>query len=279
MIAVAKAAGCQVGLTTNGTHLDGPVAERLLDLGVDLVAVSVAGARPETHAHIRVGSDLCLLLEHVAGLLARRGRRGASRPKVEFSYLMTPSSLAELPALVETAGQLGVDEVYTTNVDYAPGPEQEAMMAFASAADRDRLRALVSEAEEAARRLGLGFRPYPLEPEEVSVCEGNPLQILFVSSDGWVSPCTYMGLAGRTTIPRRFQGQAASVPRLRFGNVLEDDLMTIWERREYRTFRRQFASRKAGGAVALLMNASRKDEVRRPEAPDACRSCYKLYGL
>lgn len=60
---------------------------------------------------------------------------------------------------------------------------------------------------------GLGFRSYPLEPEEVAVCKANPLRILFLSSDGWISPCNYMGFPGRTEIPRRFQGNPLTAPR------------------------------------------------------------------
>ena len=45
MIARAKSAGCQVGFTTNGTRLTPDNGERLLELGLDLVAVSIAGAR------------------------------------------------------------------------------------------------------------------------------------------------------------------------------------------------------------------------------------------
>jgi MoaA/NifB/PqqE/SkfB family radical SAM enzyme len=77
----------------------------------------------------------------------------------------------------------------------------------------------------------------------VANCEANPLKILFISCDGWVSPCTYMGLAGRTDIPRRFDGQSLIVPRLRFGNVLEQDLLDIWNSPAYRAFREQAETR------------------------------------
>jgi len=32
-----------------------------------------------------------------------------------------------------------------------------------------------------AKDAGLAFRAYPLDPEEVAVCDANPLKILFIS--------------------------------------------------------------------------------------------------
>ncbi len=277
MIATVKAAGCRVGLTTNGTRLDGETAARLLDLGVDLVAISVAGATAATHGAIRVGSDLPALLESAGRLVALRAGRGC--PKVEFAYLMTPSNLAELPAAVAIAARLGVDEVYAANVDYLPGPGQEPLAAFADAGGRPARQALVAEAAACARGAGVAFRAYPLAPEEVGVCEANPLAILFVASDGWLSPCTYLGLAGRTRIPRWFDGREAGVPRLRFGHVMAQDVQAIWETPEYRAFRRQFAARRVAAALSLLAPARGETRPGARQAPAACRSCYKLYGL
>jgi MoaA/NifB/PqqE/SkfB family radical SAM enzyme len=278
MVGAAKAAGCHVGLTTNGSRLDGQMAEQLLDRGIDLLAISIAGATPETHARIRVGSDLPALLENIARLVALRKRRAGSRPKVELAYLMTRANLPELPAAVEIAGRLGVDEVYATNLDYVPGPEQEDMTAFGPATDAAVVRAYVEDAGRAARRAGVRFRPYPLEPQEVSICEARPLDILFVSSDGWVSPCTYMGLPQRGMIPRRFAGQPASVPRLRFGNVLEHGLLEIWNSPEYAAFRVQFAERLRSAALSVL-NDRQSETPGKPPAPEPCQRCYKLYGL
>jgi MoaA/NifB/PqqE/SkfB family radical SAM enzyme len=277
MIALAKAADCRVGLTTNGSALEPGMAARLVERGLDLIAISIAGATPETHGRIRVGSQLPRLLENVARLAALRAPGGPRRPKIELAYLMTRDNLAELPAAVETAARLGVDEVYATNLDYLPGPEHARLAAFAPGADRPALGAHLTAAAAAAERAGVAFRAYPLDPDEVAICEGNPLRMLFVSADGWVSPCTYLGLAGRSSIPRHFEGESTTVPRARFGNVRDADIPQIWEQPEYAEFRRRFAGRRAGTALSVLVGA--RERPRRPDPPPACRSCYKLYGL
>ncbi len=282
MIAVAKGAGCRVGLTTNGMLLTPENGERLLNLDLDLIAISIAGAIRGTHEGIRVGSEFPVILENVRQFLALRAQRGEKRPKVEFSYLMMKTNMAELPKAVELAASLGVDELYAINLDYVVAPEHDDLKAFDCPSLRDEFVRIMAEARERAQWVGLRFRPYPLDREEVAICEANPTQILFVSADGWVSPCTYLGLSGRSDIPRRFEGQSLTIPRLRFGNVLYQDLLDIWNSPAYLAFRRQFASRRLGVASraidALTGNGEGPDSMM-PPPPEPCRTCYKLYGV
>ncbi len=282
MIALAKKAGCRVGLTTNGMRLDLGTAERLLSQGVDLVAISIAGATRQTHENIRAGSDFPLIVENVRGLLALRAGRETKIPKVELSYLMTKTNMAELPDAVEMAASLGVEELYAINLDYVVTPEQDELKAFGCGPTKETFERTIHEARERAGRAGLTFRPYPLEPEEVAVCEADPTKILFISSDGWVSPCPYMGLAGRSDIPRTFDTQFHMVPRLRFGNVLEQDLWEIRESQAYRTFRRQF-ERRLNEAIALAVGMETcSGDAYHPGTlppPEPCLTCYKLYGV
>jgi MoaA/NifB/PqqE/SkfB family radical SAM enzyme len=282
MIGVAKGAGCRVGLTTNGMRLSPQVGERLLDLNLDLIAVSIAGATRETHESIRVGSDFPLVLENVRLFLSLRAARRPKRPKVEFSYLLTKTNMEELPKAVELAASLGVEELYAINLDYVITPRHDDLKAFACPSLREHFGRLVRDARKIAGRVGLGFRPYPLDPEEAAICEGNPLKILFVACDGWVSPCTYLGLSGRTSIPRYFEGRAITVPRLRFGNVLQQDLMDIWTSPAYRAFRQQFERRRwevGARALLIVIGDERASELEVPPPPAPCRTCYKLYGV
>ena len=223
MVATAKAAGCRVGLTTNGMGLEPDTAKSLLDLGLDLLSISIAGATRETHESIRVGSDFSRILENVREFLSFRAGRPGNGPKVELSYLMTRTNIAELPRAVELAASLGVDELYAINLDYVVTPAHDRLRLFGCPDLREGAIRTVEEARRRARRVGLAFRSYPLDLEEVAICEAHPTKILFVSCEGWVSPCTYLTLPGQAEIPRRFQGRQVSVPVVRFGNVLEKE--------------------------------------------------------
>ena len=189
MIARAKQAGCRVGFTTNGTRLTRATGARLLDAGLDLLAVSIAGASAATHEAIRVGSDFAKLAQNLRQFLRLRQERGNAGPKVEIFYLMTRTNLAELPRAVELAAELGADELVATNLDYVMTPGLDALRAYGDGPPARALGAALDEARAAARRTGIAFRPYPLAFREMAVCDLNPLKILYISADGGVSPC------------------------------------------------------------------------------------------
>jgi len=281
MIPPAKAAGCQVGLTTNGMSLTADAARRLLDLRLDLLAVSVAGASKETHEGIRVSSSFSQILENVRTLLRLRAERPGGGPKVELSYLMTTSNIAELPQTVDLAASLGVDELYAVNLDYLMTPAHDALRVFDRPPLREQALLAVDEARARARRLGVAFRPYPFDLEEVAVCEAQPPRILFISCEGWVAPCAYLSLPGQSQIPRLFGGQDVMAPAVRFGNILEQELMDIWESPAYVAFRRRFEARLASRTpwAMAAMAARGEGAVSTPEPPEPCRTCYKLYGV
>ena len=280
MVERAKGAGCEVGFTTNGTRLTQETGARLLDRGLDLLAVSIAGATAATHEAIRVGSDFGRLLENIRRFLALRNERKAAKPKVELFFLMTPANLGELPAAVELAASLGADELVATNLDYVMTPALDELRAYSDSPPDPALRRALDEARAAAARTGIAFRPYSLERREMAVCDLDPLRILFVSADGSVSPCVYTALTGQPQIPRHFEGRQFNIAPVRFGNVNETPLMEIWNGTRYRAFRQLFARRVLGArtmALGALAGAGAADE--EAPAPEPCRTCPKLYGF
>lgn len=279
MIARAKQAGCRVGFTTNGTRLTRATGARLLEGGLDLLAVSIAGASAATHQAIRVGSDFAKLMLNLRQFLRLRQESGNAGPKVEIFYLMTPANLGELPRAVELAAEIGADELVATNLDYVMTPGLDALRAYGEGPPARALGAALEQARAAARRTGIAFRPYPLAFREMAVCDLNPLRILFISADGDVTPCVYTSLTGQSSIPRVFEGRALDVPVVRFGNLNEQTLAQIWDSAAYREFRAPFAVRVRGAShmvLGALAGAAAEEEVPPPEA---CRSCPKLYGV
>jgi MoaA/NifB/PqqE/SkfB family radical SAM enzyme len=281
MIALAKGAGCRVGLTTNGMGLDRNTGKRLLDLNLNLLAVSIAGATRETHERIRVHSNFALILEQVRQFLNLRAGRVGGGTKAELSYLMATTNIAELPQAVELATSLGVDELYAINLDYLVTPTHGDLRVFGRSRERDGFARIVEEARARARRAGLAFRAYPLDLDEVAVCEAHPTKILFVSCEGWVSPCTYLSLPGQSEIPRWFDGKRVTVPAMRFGNIQDRELMEIWEGRGYQEFRERFAARCLGLATRAFaaFSGGESGDAKMVPPPEPCRTCYKLYGV
>jgi MoaA/NifB/PqqE/SkfB family radical SAM enzyme len=108
----AKETGFYVGLSSNGTLIDGSNIERIAAVGFDYVGVSLDGIR-ETHDKFRrmqgafdkslAGIRLCRTL----GL------------KVGVRYTMTQDNAHDLPALLKLVEDEGIDRFYFSHLNYA----------------------------------------------------------------------------------------------------------------------------------------------------------------
>lgn len=298
MIRAVKTAGCRVGFTTCGSALDETKGARLLDAGIDILSISFAGATPETHEALRVGSDFRKLVanvEHIArfkrdviaspaGAKQSPTRSGSllamTQPLLELHFLMLRSNIHELPEFVRLAASLGADEVVATNVVYAPTREIEAQRVFAESPDPRHL-ALVTEAEREAKRVGITFRAYPLTMDaNILECDAQPTETAYVNHLGQVTPCVYLGLPTRDLAPRIFLGQERPVARVNFGNICLG-LLAAMQGAERAQFIGAFRARKAFAYSALALSAASgmAEQASLPDPPPPCRFCYKMYGV
>ena len=293
MVRMARAKGCQVSLTTNGVLLTPDRSETLIKEGLDIIAISLAGASKDAHEAIRCGSHFDTLLTNVKTLAQLKAKLKSKTPKVVFSYLMTKTNIEELADAVRLAREIGVNELVANNLDYCPTEVQDDLRVFSCHGTDSRLQRILEEAEKEARGIKLPFRCYPLEMEEVIMCELNPLQIVFFSHDGSVSPCVYLNLPKAGSIPRIFCGSYHEIPRICFGNVAKKDFIEIWNSPEYTEFRKVYQNRldvfeKTYGHMGPfttdrheLEEAEKilKNGLSRNPLPGGCHTCYKAYGI
>ncbi len=272
MIEFVKDRGCTVGITTNGVLL-GKLAPDLLSSGIDVVAISIAGAKDETQKRIR-GFPLSELLENVEIL---SGLRRGDRPRITLVTMMLKDTISELPKLVELARDVGADELIANNLDYIPSERLLGLEVF-SERENERFSKVIKEAEALAKELGVKFLAKPIKLEEVLVCAENPIRNCLVTVRGDVCPCVYLHLPTKSDrIVRFFRGRRVEVGKTYFGNVREG-FANVWNGEEYRSFRGVFSDR-LKSLNALLYTVSFPSGVLIPELPDVCRTCYKAYSV
>jgi MoaA/NifB/PqqE/SkfB family radical SAM enzyme len=290
MVDAVKAAGPKVGLTTNGDLLPGAV-EWIVDRGVDLVTVSVAGDEA-THAALRAGSRVREIWDAVGRLLARRGRR--KRPKVQISYLLTLEGVEELPGVVEAAAEAGADEVFVVHLDVTPTREFLDRAAFGSSGLRAGVARAIAAAERAARSRRIAFRAPALAPQELLVCALDPSRFVFVGWDGRVGPCVNLLLPVAGPMTRWTESGPRRIEPVVYGRLADKRLREILRGEEYRRFTAPFAARLAAegrfrnGVGALwdgetrtrLDEASRlrEEELATLPFPLECTGCHKALG-
>ncbi len=280
MLALARRAGCRVGFTTCGSHLDGESIDRLLGEGLDVLSISFAGASQATHESLRVGSNYAQLVKNVEELTARRTRMNDSRLEIELHFLMIRSNIHELPAFVRLAASLGVDQVVATNLTYTPTRALDAERVFARAPEPAHTACVEAGAAE-ARKLGIGFRAYPLAMDaSILECDAHPSETAFVNHLGLVAPCVYLGMPVKDRIPRCFLGNETETAPLNFGTV-GDGVIEAMQGSQRSAFTSEFRSRKAHAYTALAAAFADHggDAVALPPPPAGCQTCYKLFGV
>ena len=109
MVAYAKTRGIWVSITTNGSMFTPSVVEKLCDLGLDCLQISIDSSDPERFAETRVGGDLEEIWNGIERLTTRRNERGLTRPIVLVRGTLLAETKDDLAEIVREAKKRGVD--------------------------------------------------------------------------------------------------------------------------------------------------------------------------
>jgi heme d1 biosynthesis protein len=108
----AKEMGFYVGLSTNGTLIDEPCAERIAAVGYDYVGVSLDGIG---EVHDRFRRQPGAYVKALAGMRLCRERA----IKVGLRFTMTERNAAALPAMLDLLEREDIDKFYLSHLVYA----------------------------------------------------------------------------------------------------------------------------------------------------------------
>ncbi len=110
----AKAAGCTVAITTNGTLLDEDDAKILLDAGVEHISFSLDAARAETYLKIRL-DDFSVPINNLRRLVAMRDA-GKHSTQIRACMVLQEHNKHEVEAFSALMESIGVDLVSFYNL-------------------------------------------------------------------------------------------------------------------------------------------------------------------
>ncbi len=144
LAAHAKSLGFYIGLSTNGTLIDAPMADRVAAAGFDYVGISLDGLA-ETHDKFR---RLQGAFERSLAALRHLHARGV---KLGLRFTMTSLNAHDLPALLQLMRDEGIEKFYFSHLNYAGRGNVHRAKDAQFTATRDALDLLFDTAWQAAQ--------------------------------------------------------------------------------------------------------------------------------
>lgn len=256
IIESVKRRGAYALFNTNGLLLGGRLAEPVIRAGLDELRVSVDSASPETYTLVRGMDGFDRIIDNLRGLAALKATLGVTTPKVSLWITGMKSNVAELPALVRLAHDIGVQEVYLQRLVYSGrglAVQDEAL--FRQADDTELV--AVREAEQLAANLGVTLKGSgeasaaemiagdTADADSYNACR-RPWSLMYVTANGNVLPCCIAPFTGA-----HYDGMV-------LGNIFEETAEEIWNGQRYQQWRK-----------AMLSGAP----------PEACAGCGAGWSL
>jgi MoaA/NifB/PqqE/SkfB family radical SAM enzyme len=284
-IADASKAGCQTGFLSNGLLLTEEKLKRILAAGINWICISMDGATAEMYHKIRVGSNFERVCENVANIA--RLRTG-NIPKTMINFVLMDINSQQMEEIVRLAARLGVDQLNFKQCDVIRGREGKGFGLFASEESREirRLQKSLKKARRLAKKLKVETTAFAFTPQELSVCEQDPRDSLFVGYDGTVAPCINLALGGPTT----FLGEDMTMRSVHYGRLPGEDLKDLWETESCQFYRNRFQERVEkhdniiingliGGSGGNRSKVLKEAREAMPEPPRGCNVCHYLYDI
>ncbi len=220
-----------VTLGTNGVLLTENVVRELIQLGVDLVVVSIDGGKPETYEGVR-GTQLSLILENVNRFNQIKNELGVVKPSLAIEFVAMQSNQGELNELLELASELNASRLVVSNVlPYTQEMEAEKLYGYGP---RDPLKTGSWPVKsDVWVRWGLIELPRMFWGAERR-CKFVQDKSIVVGWDGNISPCYAFSHSYKYYA---IDGVEKNVERFILGNVNEQSLAEIWMSEDFTRFR------------------------------------------
>ncbi len=252
--AQVKALGGRVELITNGTLLTEKRSQALIDLGLDVLWVSIDGATPESYADVRLGAELPQVLANLERFSRMRPAGHRARPEIGIAFVAMQRNIHDLPQVLEIAKRLRASRFSVSNI-LPTTPEMQAERLYANT-----VKSLAYMDSPWQRKLSLPRMDFVNGAREAFIAAlnagynvnfgGNSLGgatdvcsfiesgTISVGWDGGVSPCLPL-LHTHTTY---LHGKPRVNYKHTLGNVSERGLLEIWNDPDYVAYRERVQS-------------------------------------
>lgn len=178
---------------TNGMRL-GDLKDDIFSHHVDIIAISLDGARADTNNKIRRGGNFDKIINNLKAIVAEKKRRGLDRPYMNFVFCAMTTNYKELPDLVRVAAEIGLEEVKAV---YFTAFAKELIPRVLSGGEMDLSKSLAEIFQKTIAlgdELGVKIKLPHLPGEDPAGDKSHKdcfvgWRDMFLGSDGYVRPC------------------------------------------------------------------------------------------
>jgi len=106
----------QIEVITNGSLLSEKIINKLVDIQMDKIFISLDGPDEEEYCNIRQGVNFSGVLDNIRILNKIKERRGVRFPELGIEFVATKDNYHKMPQMASLASELGARQLIITNV-------------------------------------------------------------------------------------------------------------------------------------------------------------------
>ncbi|MFZ5643745.1 MAG: tungsten cofactor oxidoreductase radical SAM maturase [Bacillota bacterium] len=225
MIRVVKEAGLKAEIITNGSFLTNETVDRLIDLKVDMIYVSLDAPDKEEYDRIRQGANFSSVLQNVTALVERRESLKSAFPQLGVEFVAMKSNYHRIPELIRLSRSLKAKKVIITNLL----PYHESMQDQVLYDMDDTINLFGNDSP-----LSMMIAQFPyMKLRTDRYCKFVEDKAVCINHKGNVSPCYALMHSYSCYV----YGRKKDITHYSLGNVNDKPLEEIWTGLEYVNFR------------------------------------------
>ncbi|MCB9480405.1 MAG: SPASM domain-containing protein [Desulfobacteraceae bacterium] len=233
-----KSKGFMVGTTTNATLLNDEIMEAVVDLELDYLAVSTAGLSSFDNDFTRKNTSLSMIEEKIWKIKSLKTDKNKVLPKIHLANIALKSSADNFFLSEQFLKAVNPDQVVLSSLSLCCTKEMEKE-AFLSKTEEE-FEVLKSRLSCFKNKTGIDINYHLVSPFILKErCSENIEKTLFIGSDGRVFPCVFLGVPVEEGVFIYERGIKKELINKCFGNIYEESLTKIWNKKDFRKFRKK----------------------------------------
>jgi MoaA/NifB/PqqE/SkfB family radical SAM enzyme len=245
MLEYVKSKDISLYLVDSFDHIPESAMEKLIDMKLEGVYISLDASTKATYEKIRIGCDFDRVLKNIKKFLDLKKQRGALLPEISFRYTVMKYNVEEMPSFLDLVASLGPRKLlgnggridFVGNLEF---PEVKHLSVY------ELPQHVIDGVVSRTRKYGFNTFLSHTEPKRnptinQCICWLEP----YIIMGGQVIPCCNILMSNKRTTLRKYS----------FGNIFEKNIAEIWNSPRYRDFRKNVNNPK--GKVPFLCTLCR----------------------